>query len=104
MPLPGCSRAAARLLPAHARCTHPAGFPPRLIRGAAGTHPWPPCLAACSLASTHLAGVATDCPQLIRDVVETHPFLAMDTEFPGVVARPVGSFRNSGEYHYQTLR
>ncbi len=28
----------------------------------------------------------------------------MDTEFPGVVARPVGSFKNSGEYHYQTLR
>lgn len=29
---------------------------------------------------------------------------AMDTEFPGVVARPVGNFKNSGEYHYQTLR
>ena len=28
----------------------------------------------------------------------------MDTEFPGVVARPVGQFRNSGAYHYQTLR
>jgi CCR4-NOT transcription complex subunit 7/8 len=41
---------------------------------------------------------------LIRDVVERHPFVAMDTEFPGVVARPVGNFRNSGEYHYQTLR
>lgn len=42
--------------------------------------------------------------QLIRDVVDDYPFLAMDTEFPGVVARPVGSFKNSGEYHYQTLR
>jgi CCR4-NOT transcription complex subunit 7/8 len=41
---------------------------------------------------------------LIRGVVERHPFVAMDTEFPGVVARPVGNFRNSGEYHYQTLR
>jgi CCR4-NOT transcription complex subunit 7/8 len=28
----------------------------------------------------------------------------MDTEFPGVVARPTGRFLNSGEYHYQTLR
>jgi CCR4-NOT transcription complex subunit 7/8 len=28
----------------------------------------------------------------------------MDTEFPGVVARPVGNFKNSGEYHYQMLR
>jgi CCR4-NOT transcription complex subunit 7/8 len=42
--------------------------------------------------------------QLIRDVVDDYPYLAMDTEFPGVVARPVGSFKNSGEYHYQTLR
>jgi CCR4-NOT transcription complex subunit 7/8 len=36
--------------------------------------------------------------------VDEFPYLAMDTEFPGVVARPVGTFRNSGEYHYQTLR
>ena len=41
---------------------------------------------------------------LIRDVVDDFPFCAMDTEFPGVVARPVGNFKNSGEYHYQTLR
>lgn len=41
---------------------------------------------------------------IIREIVETHPFLAMDTEFPGVVARPLGSFKNSGEYQYQTLR
>jgi hypothetical protein len=36
--------------------------------------------------------------------VDDYPYLAMDTEFPGVVARPVGNFKNSGEYHYQTLR
>jgi len=42
--------------------------------------------------------------KLIRDVVERFPFIAMDTEFPGVVARPVGTFKNSGEYQYQTLR
>lgn len=42
--------------------------------------------------------------KLIREVVDGYPFLAMDTEFPGVVARPVGNFKNSGEYHYQTLR
>ncbi|KAI9304139.1 ribonuclease H-like domain-containing protein [Cunninghamella echinulata] len=28
----------------------------------------------------------------------------MDTEFPGVVARPIGTFRTSSDYHYQTLR
>jgi hypothetical protein len=42
--------------------------------------------------------------ELIRDIVDDYPFLAMDTEFPGVVARPVGNFKNSGEYHFQTLR
>lgn len=42
--------------------------------------------------------------ETIRNIVEEYPYLAMDTEFPGIVARPVGSFKNSGEYHYQTLR
>mmetsp|Transcript_13416 Transcript_13416/g.25626 ORF Transcript_13416/g.25626 Transcript_13416/m.25626 type:complete len:289 (-) Transcript_13416:170-1036(-) len=42
--------------------------------------------------------------EIIRQVIEKYPFVAMDTEFPGVVARPVGNFKNSSEYHYQTLR
>ena len=42
--------------------------------------------------------------EIIRGMVDDYPFLAMDTEFPGVIARPVGTFKNSGEYHYQTLR
>jgi hypothetical protein len=42
--------------------------------------------------------------EIVRNIVDEYPFLAMDTEFPGVVARPVGNFRNSGEYQYQTLR
>jgi CCR4-NOT transcription complex subunit 7/8 len=42
--------------------------------------------------------------EIIRNIVDDYPYLAMDTEFPGVVARPVGPFKNSGEYHYQTLR
>ena len=29
---------------------------------------------------------------------------AQDTEFPGVVARPIGEFASSTEFHYQTLR
>jgi len=40
----------------------------------------------------------------IRDIVDDYPFVAMDTEFPGVVARPIGSFNSSSDYHYQTLR
>ena len=41
---------------------------------------------------------------IIRSIVDEYPYLAMDTEFPGVVARPVGKFQSSGEYHYQMLR
>jgi len=40
----------------------------------------------------------------IREIVEEYPFVAMDTEFPGVVARPIGSFASNAVYHYQTLR
>ncbi|KAF8919064.1 ribonuclease H-like domain-containing protein [Mucidula mucida] len=42
--------------------------------------------------------------QTIREVVEKYPYIAMDTEFPGVVARPIGSFKTSSDYHYQTMR
>ncbi|KND05046.1 CCR4-NOT core DEDD family RNase subunit POP2 [Spizellomyces punctatus DAOM BR117] len=41
---------------------------------------------------------------VLRDLVERYPYLSMDTEFPGVVARPIGNFRTSADYHYQTLR
>lgn len=40
----------------------------------------------------------------IRALVERFPYVAMDTEFPGVVAWPTGEFRSSEEFHYQTLR
>jgi len=40
----------------------------------------------------------------IMDIVDDYPYIAMDTEFPGVVARPIGSFKNSHDYHYQTLK
>lgn len=42
--------------------------------------------------------------ELIREIVDDYPYIAMDTEFPGVVVRPVGVFKNSADYHYQTLR
>lgn len=40
----------------------------------------------------------------IRSVVQQYPYIAMDTEFPGVVARPIGDFKSSTEYQYQLLR
>lgn len=39
----------------------------------------------------------------IRELIETHPYVAMDTEFPGVVARPV-SETYSPDYHYKSLK
>jgi len=41
---------------------------------------------------------------MIRDIVVQFPYLGMDTEFPGVVAKPIGSFRSQSEYHFQVLR
>ncbi|KAI4330017.1 hypothetical protein MLD38_028331 [Melastoma candidum] len=41
---------------------------------------------------------------LIREIVDDYPYIAMDTEFPGVVLRPVGNFKSLNEYHYQTLK
>jgi len=40
----------------------------------------------------------------MRDVIEKYPYVAMDTEFPGVVARPIGEFKSSSDYQYQLLR
>ncbi|XP_070554144.1 CCR4-NOT transcription complex subunit 7-like [Ptychodera flava] len=37
-------------------------------------------------------------------LVPTYNFVAMDTEFPGVVARPIGEFRSTADYQYQLLR
>ena len=41
---------------------------------------------------------------LIREEVDRFPYIAMDTEFPGVVIRPVGAFKNINDYNYQTLK
>ncbi|KAG6853569.1 hypothetical protein C0991_003165 [Blastosporella zonata] len=42
--------------------------------------------------------------RIIREIIENYPYIAMDTEFPGVVARPIGAFKTSSDYHYQTMR
>ncbi|RYP18383.1 hypothetical protein DL765_003995 [Monosporascus sp. GIB2] len=41
---------------------------------------------------------------MLRDLVEDYPYIAMDTEFPGIVGRPMGNFRGKSDYHYQCLR
>jgi len=42
--------------------------------------------------------------KIIRLIVQQYPYIAMDTEFPGIVCQPVGDFRNSCDYQYQSLR
>lgn len=42
--------------------------------------------------------------RIIRQIVQKYHYVAMDTEFPGVVARPLGEFRCSADYQYQLLR
>lgn len=41
---------------------------------------------------------------LLRAVAEKYPYVAMDIEFPGLVARPMGNFNGKSDYHYQCLR
>ncbi|CAF0784348.1 unnamed protein product [Didymodactylos carnosus] len=40
----------------------------------------------------------------IRKIVLQYPFVAMDTEFPGIVVRPLGEFKTTAEYQYQCLK
>lgn len=58
----------------------------------------------------------------LRKLIDEYPYIAMvprhpgsppfhtinsslqDTEFPGIVARPIGQFTTKADYHYQTLR
>ena len=42
--------------------------------------------------------------QTLRSLVDHYPYISMDTEFPGIVARPMGGFTTRADYHYQTLR
>lgn len=39
----------------------------------------------------------------IREVIQKYPYVAMDTEFPGVVAKPVTDSYTS-DYHYKSLK
>lgn len=41
---------------------------------------------------------------LIRKIVDDHPYIAIDTEFPGVVLQPSTHFTNINDRNYHTLK
>ncbi|KAF3512507.1 hypothetical protein F2Q69_00000435 [Brassica cretica] len=41
---------------------------------------------------------------LIREIVDKFTYVAMDTEFPGVVLKPVETFKHNNDLNYRTLK
>lgn len=65
------------------------------------SHGLPPDVEIRDVWATNLA----ESMAMIREIVQRSCcYVAMDTEYPGVVARPIGSFTTSTDYQYQTLR
>jgi len=56
---------------------------------------------ACRFVSIHCYGRVN---HLTAQLATAKLNSIQDTEFPGVVARPIGTFKTSSDYHYQTLR
>lgn len=41
---------------------------------------------------------------ILREIIKRYNFISLECKFPGIVARPIGTFKSTYEYHYQTLR
>uniref|UniRef100_A0A915K6R1 poly(A)-specific ribonuclease n=1 Tax=Romanomermis culicivorax TaxID=13658 RepID=A0A915K6R1_ROMCU len=57
----------------------------------------------CGIKEVYASNLYDEFDQM-RRIVDKYCFIAMDTEFPGVVARPIGEFKSTADYQYQLLR
>uniref|UniRef100_A0AC35GNV8 Poly(A)-specific ribonuclease n=1 Tax=Panagrolaimus sp. PS1159 TaxID=55785 RepID=A0AC35GNV8_9BILA len=39
----------------------------------------------------------------IRDIITDYPFVAFDTEFPGIVGTPTGAYQSKEEFQYNQI-
>jgi len=69
----------------------------------AGTNNHIPNNEECGIREVWCANLEEEFRRM-RQVAQKYCYVAMDTEFPGVVARPIGEFRSTAEYQYQLLR
>lgn len=58
---------------------------------------------ACGIRDVWASNLEEEFKRIVH-VVQKYSYVAMDTEFPGVVARPIGEFRSTADYQYQLLR
>ena len=63
-----------------------------------------PCSVGGPMPAHRVYYPPTHPPSLTPGTPVRPPPRLQDTEFPGVVAKPIGSFKSASDFHYQTLR